>query len=123
MHVCVCMHARVCVRLCQRQRHRLCVCVCVRAHLCAEMSIYIHVFLSDLGSYEMGRHKESIIIIIRTQKWSPALNTTNRNRPQPKKLCRLTVHGRQDVLKVAQLDLLLTTAGCGACCLCACCPC
>ena len=56
--VCVC----VCVCVCA------CACVCVRTHMRACVSVcvikcaYLYVFVSALGSYNMGHHKYFIII-------------------------------------------------------------
>ena len=45
---------------------RLCVCVCVCARVCDEMSASLYLCKCS-GSYKMGRHKQSIIIIFITR--------------------------------------------------------
>ena len=59
--VCVCKGECECVCMCAC----MCVCVCARAH--AMKCTYPKAFIIPPGSYNMGHHKQSIIIIINSK--------------------------------------------------------
>ena len=50
----------VCV--CVKVKERECVCVCTHTSVCVMKRVYPYVFVSSVGSYEMGRHKQYVII-------------------------------------------------------------
>ena len=60
--VCVCVC--VCVYTCVRKCMRVCACMC----MCVMKWGYLHVFVSTLGSYEMGCYKQSIILMVLAPK-------------------------------------------------------
>ena len=73
MSECVRACVRVCVRACVRACVCVCVCMCVcervrlRARTCMcviKCGTYLYVSVSSPGSYVMGRHKYSIIILL-----------------------------------------------------------